>query len=166
MTRRAWKHAFYSFIIFIVSYSYSFQRDTLRVLYLGKISDPRITISPFVHLGMLERVLGKNFNQKVHLATTMWARAPLSTLTKAEQREKELQTTQWQSWLNSGSRYHRFDGTYQSAWCIIEDVIKPASPDVPNAYLQRNRFSRVLNLFTRNRSTVSSFLLLVYPANL
>lgn len=133
--------------------SYSFQRDALRVLYLGKISDPRITISPFVHLNMLERVLGKNFNQKVHLATTMWARAPLSTLAKAEQREKELQTTQWQSWLNSGSRYHRFDGTYQSAWSIIEDVIKPASPDVPNSYLQRNRFSRVLNLFTRSRST-------------
>ncbi|KAL4259603.1 G domain-containing protein [Pleurotus pulmonarius] len=133
--------------------SYSFRRDALRVLYLGKISDPRTTISPFIHLGMFERILGDNFNQKVHLATTMWTRAPPSSLTKAEQREKELQTTQWQSWLNSGSRYHRFDGTHESAWSIIEDVIKPASPDLPNSYLQRNRFSRVLNLFTRSGST-------------
>ena len=62
------------------------------IIYLHKISEPRITEPPRRRLEIFERLCGSNLPEKVILVTSMWN---LVTEDEGSSREKQLQSKYW-----------------------------------------------------------------------
>lgn len=89
------------------------------VLYLHRISDNRVSGTPLRNYSMFKELCGKENFKNVVLVTTMWDEV---TEEIGSAREKELQSDFWRSMINLGSTIHRFEGTTESAWNIINSL--------------------------------------------
>jgi len=65
---------------------------------------------------MFANLCGDDAVRNVILTTTMWSRVKAEV---GSQREKELRGKYWKPMLDLGSGTHRFLGTHESAWSII-----------------------------------------------
>ncbi|KAI5992853.1 P-loop containing nucleoside triphosphate hydrolase protein [Pisolithus marmoratus] len=89
------------------------------VLYLHRISDNRVSGTPLRNYNMFKELCGKENFKNVILVTTMWDEV---TEEAGLAREKELQSDFWRSMICLGSTIHRFEGTMESAWKIINSI--------------------------------------------
>ena len=53
-----------------------------------------------------------------------WDDIPSSSVTNAEHREEELKAVKWKEMVNGGSQTCRFMNTKESAWSIIDTVLR------------------------------------------
>ncbi|KAI6042170.1 hypothetical protein EDC04DRAFT_3058955, partial [Pisolithus marmoratus] len=104
------------------------------MLYLHRISDNRVSGTPSRNYGMFKELCGKENFKNVILVTTMWDEV---TEEVGSAREKELQSDFWRSMITLGSSVHRFDGTMESAWKIIDSL--SVAPPVQRRPLQIQR---------------------------
>lgn len=104
------------------------------LLYLHRISDNRIAGTPLRNLNMFKELCGEDNFKNVILVTTMWDEVLEDV---GSQREAELQNTFWQRMIKLGSSTHRFDGTEESAWKIINSI--SISPPRERSALQIQR---------------------------
>ncbi|KAI6006735.1 hypothetical protein EDC04DRAFT_974151 [Pisolithus marmoratus] len=104
------------------------------VLYLHRISDNRVSGTPLRNYNMFKELCGKENFKNVILVTTMWDEV---TEEVGSAREKELQSDFWGSMISLGSTIHRFDGTMESAWKIINSL--SVAPPVQRRPLQIQR---------------------------
>lgn len=90
--------------------------------------------SPLKNLQIFYKLCGNEATRNVILATTMWSRmkdkAALGT-----RREADLCQNYWRPMLENGSRNCRFGDSFQSAWDIIDSIIKPDFSDQTHALL-------------------------------
>ncbi|KAI6118660.1 hypothetical protein EV401DRAFT_1550773 [Pisolithus croceorrhizus] len=104
------------------------------VLYLHRISDNRVSGTPLRNYNMFKELCGRENFKNVILVTTMWDEI---TEEVGSAREKELQSDFWWSMINLGSTVHRFEGTMESAWSIINSL--SLAPPVQRRPLQIQR---------------------------
>jgi hypothetical protein len=95
------------------------------IIYLHRITDPRMQGSAKKNLLMFKKLCGVDALRKVILATTMWDKAEV-TAGLGSKREKELIDTPefWGYMVSKGSRIHRHDNTANSARKIIEELAR------------------------------------------
>jgi GTPase Era involved in 16S rRNA processing len=91
------------------------------IVYLHRISDNRMAGSPLKNLRMFAKLCGDDAIGNVILATTMWDRTKEDV---GSQREAELKTKYWHGMLAMGSQVHRFRGTFESAWTILDSITR------------------------------------------
>jgi hypothetical protein len=89
------------------------------IIYLHRITDNRMAGSPLKNLRMFTKLCGDDALANVILVTTMWDKVDLTTGT---QRENELKESYWNGMVSLGSRTERFDGSFKSAWAIIDSI--------------------------------------------
>ncbi|KAH6988249.1 P-loop containing nucleoside triphosphate hydrolase protein [Ilyonectria sp. MPI-CAGE-AT-0026] len=91
------------------------------VVYMHRITDPRISGTSMKNLQMFQKLCGRASIPHVTLTTTMWsALGP----TPAEQqvglrRQAELQKQFWAPMISSGAKVMPHDGSAESAWAIV-----------------------------------------------
>ena len=93
------------------------------IIYLHRITDPRMAGSALKNLSMFQKLCGEHYFNNVVLATTMWGSLQgegLSTAT-GEERERELVLNPrfWGAMYQRGSRIMRHMGKRESALGII-----------------------------------------------
>jgi hypothetical protein len=106
--------------ILLISRSYDRKNKVAGILYLHRISDVRLTESPFAHLMMFQQSWGGNvLPQRVLLATTMWSQVDPAT---GDYREEKIRGV-WEKMIALGSGMTRFDHTTESAWQIVDQLL-------------------------------------------
>ncbi|KAI5988362.1 P-loop containing nucleoside triphosphate hydrolase protein [Pisolithus albus] len=92
------------------------------ILYLHRISDNRVAGTPLRNYKMFKELCGKDNFKNVILVTTMW---DIVTAEVGSAREQELHAEFWKAMIALGSTTHRFEGTSESAWRIINSISVP-----------------------------------------
>ncbi|KIW96290.1 uncharacterized protein Z519_03359 [Cladophialophora bantiana CBS 173.52] len=90
------------------------------VLYLHRISDPKMQGSARRNLLMFMQLCGPHCYQNVMLVTTMWSIVSNRT---GEERERELVEKFWGTMKKQGSLVRRHEGNKTSALSILGDLI-------------------------------------------
>ena len=70
---------------------------------------------------MFHKLCGEDALKAVVLVTTKWGGIQKVV---GEQREKRLTETHWMTMIDHGSRIHRYQGSYASAWEIVNLICK------------------------------------------
>ncbi|KAI6024270.1 P-loop containing nucleoside triphosphate hydrolase protein [Pisolithus marmoratus] len=89
------------------------------VLYFHPISYSRVRDASARTFNVLKELCGKDNLKNVFFVTTMWDEVSEEV---GSAREQELQSSFWQAMMNLGSTTHRFEGTTESAWKIINSL--------------------------------------------
>ena len=97
------------------------------IIYLHRISDPRMSGGAMRNLHMFKALCGKDCFRSVILATTFWNSIDGR---QAIRNECELKTTEefWGEMIAMGSSYTRHTGDKQSAWRILDFMIQRRHP--------------------------------------
>ena len=77
--------------------------------------------TPLKNFRVFANLCGDDATKKVILATTMW---DLVDKNEGESRETQLQERYWKGMLVGGSRVARFLGTHESAWELVDMIVK------------------------------------------
>jgi hypothetical protein len=97
------------------------------VVYLHRISDPRMGGSALKNLHMFQRLCGRRSLPNVVLATTMWGDVKLQSggYAAAERREEQLKTTEefWGSMIRGGAHVRRHTNDRKSAEAIVSAIV-------------------------------------------
>ena len=88
---------------------------------MHRISDNRMAGTPLKNLRMFANLCGDGATKKVILATTMW---DLVKGDEGERRLAQLQERYWKGMLVGGSKVARFLGTHESAWELVDMIVK------------------------------------------
>ena len=88
---------------------------------MHRISDNRMAGTPLKNFRVFANLCGDDATKKVILATTMW---DLVDKNEGERRETQLQERYWKGMLVGGSRVARFLGTHESAWELVDMIVK------------------------------------------
>ncbi|CAA7262287.1 unnamed protein product [Cyclocybe aegerita] len=104
------------------------------VLYLHDISLKRFTGTARRNLEMFRRLCGQDALPKVIVVTTSWN---LDTLESRERREVQMKSIHWKPMMDAGAEVRRFDGTYGSAWEIVNVFLQRAANTRRDAHLRR-----------------------------
>ncbi|KAI1748041.1 hypothetical protein F4782DRAFT_534760 [Xylaria castorea] len=121
----------------------TYERQTLLsgIIYLHRISDPRLGGSGMKNLRMFKKLVGEDGLANVVLATTMWSFLP--DIDAGHRREAEL--TQrgnfWGHMIDNGSRVFRQDHGVESAKQIVQHIISRQSfvaLDIQRDMIDRN----------------------------
>lgn len=110
----------HSAIIDLVFFRYKKDIKLSGVLYLHRISDNRMSGSPYRNLRMFGELCGDKAMKRVCLVSTMWDRVAPDV---AEKRETDMLGNYWKSMTESGARHNRFDNKEETAWKIVDDLI-------------------------------------------
>lgn len=94
------------------------QADVL--IYLHRLSDPRVTIRPEEYERILKLLGGSGWQTKTIVATTMLAMVEEETATE---REAQLRDSLLRNMIADGTRLDRFFGAKEDAWRIIDMVV-------------------------------------------
>ena len=98
------------------------------IIYLQRITDNRIVSTPCQrNLRMLEELCGDQALKKVVLVTTIWDKVQPDT---GVRREKELFESLWKMMIDHGALTARFTNSADSAWNIIDSILKCQETDV------------------------------------
>jgi hypothetical protein len=114
--------------------SYQKKFKLAGIIYLHRITDPRISANALKNIRTLERICGRNAMQNIALVTTMWNEIDKDV---AKTREDYLFGQFWSEMLNSGARAHRFKDSFPSAWEITDSLLQ--LPPAPDLLLQTER---------------------------
>lgn len=92
------------------------------IIFLHRISDPRMTGAARRNLNMFKKLCGDNAYKSCVLATTMWSQVDQA---EGERREKELMQTSefWGSMAKRGSIVRRYLNNQNSAHEIIDYIL-------------------------------------------
>jgi hypothetical protein len=95
------------------------------IIYLHRISDPRVQGSAMRNLRMFESLCGFDGLRSVVLVTTMWNQllTQVNGRELGEDRLQDLRENFWGDMLQRGSRMLQHDGSLQSAENILGDLI-------------------------------------------
>jgi exonuclease VII small subunit len=88
---------------------------------MHRISDNRMAGTPLKDFRMFAKLCGDDATKKVILATTMW---DLVQGNEGERHETQLKERYWKGMLVGGSKVVRFRGTHESAWEIVDMIVK------------------------------------------
>ena len=88
---------------------------------MHRISDNRMAGAPQKNLHVFANLCGDEAMHNVILATTMWNRVKEHV---GARREKELKEEYWKTMLEKDSMVVRFNGTFQSAWSIVDEILR------------------------------------------
>ena len=97
------------------------------IIYLHRITDNRMAGSPHRNIRMFGELCGDQAVKKVVLVTTMWDKVEQDT---GSCREKELFEKYWKTMMNYGASTARFYNSADSAWQIIDPILKQHSTEV------------------------------------
>jgi hypothetical protein len=126
-------------VAFFLSTVYQNKVRLAGIIYLHRITDPRMGGSALKNLYMFQRLCGDRGLSSVVLATTMWAGLE-GTAGGQEigiKREEELRTPQfWGSMAERGSAIVRHNGTKESAHSIISQLVEKGKPVVLDIQIQ------------------------------
>ncbi|KAI6116875.1 P-loop containing nucleoside triphosphate hydrolase protein, partial [Pisolithus thermaeus] len=89
------------------------------ILYFHRISDYRMRDASSRSYKMLRDLCGNDNCKNVIFVTTMWDKVSEEV---GSEREQELRAVSWGTMVNLGSTTHRFEGTAESAWKIIDSL--------------------------------------------
>jgi hypothetical protein len=110
------------------------------IIFLHRISDPRMTGSARRNLMMFKKLCGAGAFKSVVLATTMW-----SKVDNAEGAERERQLTEkaefWGAMHKRGSRVFRYNNTVDSARDIVDHILsleKTVMLDIQDELVNKN----------------------------
>jgi hypothetical protein len=92
----------------------------MGIIYLHRISDNRVAASALRNISGLLNMCGGRAMPHVFLVTTMWDEVPTRV---AVRREQELYHSFWKPALDKGAKAMRFNGSFNSAWDIIDDML-------------------------------------------
>jgi hypothetical protein len=103
--------------------SYSNKVKLNGILYMHRITDPRMQGSAMMNLIMFKKLCGHDALKNVTLVTTMWEKVDPDDGTR---REDQLRTTPeyWGSMLTQGSRMDRHNNTRDSAMRLLKRFVK------------------------------------------
>ena len=97
------------------------------IIYLHRIVDNRTGGSPHRrNLRMFGELCGDQAIKKVVLVTTMWDKVQQDT---GIRREKELLENYWKTMINYGASTARFLNSADSAWKVIDPILKQRSTE-------------------------------------
>ena len=99
------------------------------IIYLHRITDNRMGGSPHRNLRMFGELCGDQAVKKVVLVTTMWDKDKTDPQ-KHNQRERELFDNYWKTMINYGASTARFLNSPESAWKIIDPILKQHETEV------------------------------------
>ena len=97
------------------------------IIYLHRITDNRMAGTPHRNLRMFGELCGDQAVKKVVLVTTMWDRVQQDT---GARREKELSENYWKTMINLGASTARFSNSADSAWKIVDVILKQHEAEV------------------------------------
>lgn len=102
----------------------SYKQHTLLsgIIYLHRISDPRMSGSSIKNLRMFRKLCGAESMHNVSLVTTMWDKV---TRVEGETREKDLMDGEngfWRAMIKSGCLVRRHDGSVESARGLVAEL--------------------------------------------
>ena len=109
--------------------SYSHEIKLSGIIYLHRITDNRMGGSPHRNLRMFGELCGDQAVKKVVLVTTMWDRGKTDEQTH-NQRERDLFDNYWKTMINYGASTARFLNSADSAWKIIDPILKHHETEV------------------------------------
>jgi hypothetical protein len=94
------------------------------IIYLQRITDPRITHGGRANLALFRALCGDDPLRKVVLATTFWGE--MNNLDRARQHEEELKTNPeyWGDMLTKKATMTRFHDTQESAFQILRGLMQ------------------------------------------
>ncbi|KAJ8517854.1 hypothetical protein ONZ45_g5023 [Pleurotus djamor] len=93
------------------------------IIYLHRVSDPRVTTPPEKSLKVLQMLGGADWEKKSIVVMTMCDRVEQE---KADKREKEFLTSFWRVPQERGAKKDRFrDKSYEDAWRVIDQLVPP-----------------------------------------
>jgi len=121
-------------IAFFLGQTYSRGLRLSGLIYLHRITDPKMSGSAVKNLEIFKRLCGANAFPSVCLVTTRWNEVPAGTegFREAEQRETQLAQTDryWGQMVKGGSQILRHDGDERSAREIVTKLIERGKPVV------------------------------------
>lgn len=93
------------------------------ILYLHRITDPRMQGSAKKNLFMLKKLCGEDGLKNVLLVSTMWE---VFNESKGYSREQQLVNTEefWGVLVHSGARVKRHDNSRESAMALLEELVQ------------------------------------------
>ena len=97
------------------------------IIYLHRITDNRMAGSPHRNLRTFGELCGDQAVKKVVLVTTMWDKVQQDT---GVRREKELFENYWRTMINYGASTARFSNSADSAWKIVDIILKQHETEV------------------------------------
>ena len=103
------------------------------IIYLHRITDNRMSGSPHRNLRMFGELCGDQAVKKVVLVTTMWDRVkkdPAKNQDTHNQRENQLFDNYWKTMRDHGASTARFSNSAESAWQIIDTILKQHEAEV------------------------------------
>jgi len=126
-------------IAFFLSTVYQNNVRLAGIVYLHRITDPRMGGSALKNLYMFQRLCGDRGLSSVILATTMWASLESTDAGQeiGRKREEELRMPQfWGSMVDRGSKIVKHDGTKESAHSIISELVDKGTQVVLDIQVQ------------------------------
>lgn len=115
-------------IAFWLAAAYTKETQLAGIIYLHRISDPRMQGSALRNLRMFKQLCGTNNLNSVILATTHWRNAENVSISESvgQARTKELMETRdfWGGMVERGSKVVKHDGSKESALRIVSDLTR------------------------------------------
>ena len=93
------------------------------VVYVHQINNSRMAAAPHRNLLMFAELTGPRSAKNVILVTTMWDKL-IPEFDDGNEREKGLKEEYWNVMIYHGAAVERFLNTPDSAWGIIDNVVK------------------------------------------
>lgn len=126
-------------IAFFLSTVYQNKVRLAGIIYLHRITDPRMGGSALKNLYMFQKLCGERGLSSVILATTMWTSLESTDAGQevGRRREDELRMPQfWGSMVDRGSEIIKHDGTKESALSIISKLVNKGTQVVLDIQVQ------------------------------
>ena len=99
------------------------------IIYVHRIADNRMGSVPYRNLRMFGELCGDQAMKKVVLVTTMWDKGQTDSQTR-NQRERSLFDNYWKEMIDYGASTARFLNSPDSAWKIIDPILKQHETEV------------------------------------
>jgi len=109
-----------------MAHSYNEDMKLAGVIYLHEISQTRMLGTSRRNFVVFNRMSGDKAAKDVVLATTKWSHIMEDV---GRRRENQLRENHWKNMLDHGSQMTRFLKTYQSAWGIVDIILKTDAID-------------------------------------
>ncbi|KAN0070787.1 P-loop containing nucleoside triphosphate hydrolase protein [Elaphomyces granulatus] len=114
-------------IAFWLAAAYTKEAQLAGIIYLHRISDPKMQGSALRNLRMFKQLCGTNNLNSVILATTHWRNADDISIPESvgQARTKELMETRdfWGGMIERGSKVVKHDGSKESALWIVSNLV-------------------------------------------
>jgi hypothetical protein len=95
--------------------------DLKGIIYLHRITDPRMTGSAYRYFQMFQRLCGEHTFKNIVLVTTMWDQ--LTNRMVGVARDQELRNDFWSMMEEQGSQITKFDGSRDQAESIVLQLL-------------------------------------------